>query len=137
MTRVERLEARIVSAAPDQLEDGVLYVSPEDRVALHACCCGCGEEVVTPLGDTEYSIDLSEKGVSIWPSIGNHDYQCGSHYIIEGGRVIWAGAMSRRAIEAGRARDRWLKRSRPRTLVDVILSWIRGSARFIGRISGR
>jgi hypothetical protein len=133
MTRVERLEARIVTAAPDQLEDGILYVSPEDRVALHACCCGCGEEVVTPIGNTEYSIDLTERGVSIWPSIGNHDYPCSSHYIIERGWVIWAGSMSRRAIEAGRAHDRLLKRGRPGPLGDVVVGWLRALVRFIRR----
>lgn len=137
MTRIQRLEVKIVTGAPDHLENGILYFSPEDRVALHACCCGCGEEVVTPIGDTEYSINLTERGVSIWPSIGNHDYHCGSHYIIEGGQVIWAGAMSRRAIEAGRAHDRLLKRGRPRSLGGYVLDWLRGLVWFIRRTLGR
>jgi hypothetical protein len=47
---------------------------------------------------------------SIWPSIGNHDFACASHYVIKNGKILWAGRMSRTAIEAGRERDRRLKR---------------------------
>ncbi|MDH7972514.1 DUF6527 family protein [Sphingomonas sp. AR_OL41] len=100
---------------PDTLEDGVIYVSERYRIALHSCCCGCGEEVSTPLGPTEYSLRLEPGGVTVEPSIGNHDFACTSHYLIERGSIVWAGAMSRRAINAGRAHDRYLKRGlRPR-----------------------
>lgn len=108
--RIERLRAEFVSEIPETLEGGVLYVCQECSVALHNCACGCGEEVTTPLVPTEYSLTMEDGGPSIWPSIGNHDFACGSHYIIRRGVILWAGKMSRRAIEAGREKDRLLKR---------------------------
>src|SRR5688572_10897292 len=110
MQRVDRLRAEFVEDMPEILEDGVIYVSERYRIVLHNCCCGCGEEVSTPLGPTEYSLRIDPGGVTVDPSVGNHDFACRSHYLIEGGAVVWAGAMSRAAIERGRERDRLFKR---------------------------
>ena len=44
--------------------------------------------------------------VSLWPSVGNWDFPCRSHYFIERNVVRWAGAMTREEIEVGRAADR-------------------------------
>lgn len=110
MARVDRLRTVFVAEIPERLEDGILYVSEECHVALHNCACGCGEEVSTPLVHTEYRLAMEGGQASIWPSIGNHDFACASHYIIKHGEILWAGRMSRSAIEAGRARDRRLKR---------------------------
>lgn len=122
--KIERLEAAFVDEVPDTLEDGVLYVSPSSHVALHNCCCGCGEEVVTPLVPTEYKLTMHGHRPSIWPSIGNHDFDCRSHYIIERGRIVWAGKMTREQIEAGRACDQWLKRGPKLTRVRAIRAWL-------------
>lgn len=124
MTRVTHLAAVFVENIPELLEDGILYVSRECRVAMHNCACGCGEEVSTPLVRTEYELILDDGGPSIWPSIGNHDYNCGSHYIIRSGKIIWAGKMSRKQIKAGRAYDRLHKRGR-QTLPQAAMAWVR------------
>lgn len=113
MTRVDRLRAVFLAEIPEKLEDGILYVSRECSVALHACACGCGEEVSTPLVPTEFTLTMHDDGPSIRPSIGNHDFACASHYIIERGAIVWAGKMNRAAIAAGRQRDRLLKRPPP------------------------
>lgn len=110
MTRVERLETIFVDEIPETLEDGTLYVCLDCHVALHNCACGCGEEVSTPLVPTEYSLKVHEGQASVWPSIGNHDFACASHYVIRNGRILWAGKMSRIDIGHGRAKDRRLKR---------------------------
>lgn len=110
MKRVDRLRTVFLSEIPEELEDGILYVSHECRIALHNCACGCGEEVATPLVPTEFTLTMHGKAASIWPSIGNHDFPCGSHYIIDHGIIHWAGKMTRTAIEAGRQQDRLLKR---------------------------
>jgi hypothetical protein len=110
MARIERLETVFVDSIPETLEDGILYVSEECRVALHNCACGCGEEVSTPLVRTEYHLAMEGGAASIWPSIGNHDFACASHYVIKRGKIVWAGRMSRIEIDAGRERDRQLKR---------------------------
>lgn len=110
MARVDRLKTVFVDEVPEILEDGILYVSEECCVALHNCACGCGEEVSTPLVRTEYRLTMEGDAASIWPSIGNHDFACASHYVIKQGEILWADRMSRLAIEAGRERDRRLKR---------------------------
>lgn len=125
MTKVLRLRPTFVEKMPDTLEDGIIYISEPCRLALHNCCCGCGEEVSTPLGPTEYTLQVVGDAVTVRPSIGNHDYPCRSHYLIENGSVIWAGAMSREAIEAGREFDRYLKRGRKPTGLRAFFGWLK------------
>lgn len=112
MKRVKQnaLPHRIVEFIPEHLDDGILYISHKYQTASHKCCCGCGEEVVTPLGPTEWSIHIEGGGATLYPSIGNWSYSCRSHYWIRRGRIIWAGDMSQRAINMGREMDRAAKR---------------------------
>lgn len=124
MARVTHLAAVFVEDIPEQLEDGYLYVSRECWVAMHNCACGCGEEVSTPLVRTEYELIFDDGGPSIWPSIGNHDFNCGSHYIIRSGKIVWAGKMSRKQIKAGRGYDRLQKRGH-QTLPQAAMAWVR------------
>lgn len=95
-----------VEEIPAETEQGVLYVSMECATAVHRCACGCGQEVVTPLSPTDWSLIFDGASVSLDPSIGNWSLPCRSHYFIDGGAVAWAGNMSNAAIELGRARDR-------------------------------
>src|SRR5258706_5915711 len=98
MGRIERLYPRHVEKMPEELQDGILYVSERYKIALHNCCCGCGEEVSTPLSPTEYSLRVDGDAATVQPSIGNHDFACRSHYLIERGNIVWAGTMSRQQI---------------------------------------
>jgi hypothetical protein len=125
MPRISRLRPEFVETMPDLLHDGVIYISEKYRVALHNCCCGCGEEVSTPMGPTEFSVAVADGAVSVRPSIGNHDFPCRSHYVIEHGAILWAGEMSRAAIEKGRAHDRYIKRGRTRFDLTAVVRWIR------------
>ncbi len=97
---------QIVEFIPERLEEGILYVSHRYKTAVHKCACGCGEEVVTPLGPTDWSIQIENGTATLYPSIGNWSFACRSHYFIRKGRIIWAGQMSRQQIECGRALDR-------------------------------
>ena len=90
MTRRSTFEHRFVETAPDDLDDGVLYVSIEYASALHRCACGCGIEVVTPLSPGGWKLIFDGRSVSLHPSIGNWDFPCRSHYWIRQGRVQWA-----------------------------------------------
>lgn len=96
---------QIVKFIPERLEDGVLYVSYQYKTAVHRCACGCGEEVVTPLGPADWSIQIEKGAATLYPSIGNWSFACRSHYFMRKGRVVWAGQMSRQQIERGRACD--------------------------------
>ena len=83
-----------VEHIPDELDDGVLYVSIRFGTVVHRCACGCGQEVVTPLGPAEWRLTYDGRSVSLAPSIGNWSFSCQSHYWIEGGRVRWARGFS-------------------------------------------
>jgi Family of unknown function (DUF6527) len=104
--RLAKISHQVVEFIPEQLEEGVLYISERYGTAAHKCCCGCGEEVVTPLTPTDWSLRIDGATVTLHPSVGNWSYACQSHYWIRKGKVVWAGQMSRQQIELGRTRDR-------------------------------
>ena len=91
---------------PEYIEEGVLYVSTKYGTAIHKCCCGCGEEVVTPLAPTDWRLKLRGHAATLHPSIGNWSFACRSHYWIRDGKVIWGSDMSEKRIQQGRALDR-------------------------------
>ena len=109
MMRYSHLEHQFVKHIPDELEPGVLYVSMDYGTAAHRCCCGCGEEVVTPITPTDWKITFDGETVSLHPSIGNWTLACRSHYVIKRGRVIEAGPWTDKQVEAERRRDRAAK----------------------------
>lgn len=109
MMRHSHLEYRFVQHIPDRLEQGVLYVSMEYGTAAHSCCCGCGEEVVTPFTPTDWKMTFDGETVSLRPSIGNWNLPCHSHYVIERGQVIEARPWSDEQIAAERRRDKAAK----------------------------
>jgi hypothetical protein len=95
-----------VDLAPESLEEGVLYVSIKFGSAVHNCFCGCGIKVATPFTPTDWSLTFDGDTVSLWPSVGNWDLPCRSHYVIKRDIVHWAGDMTREEIEGGRVADR-------------------------------
>lgn len=94
-----------VEFVPGELDEGVLYISKKYQVAVHLCCCGCEEKVVTPLSPAEWTVYGDEKVVSLRPSVGNWGMACRSHYCITNNKIIPARKFSKREIEAVRARD--------------------------------
>jgi len=95
-TKQAKIVPQYVEFIPESLSDGTLYISRTYKTAVHKCCCGCGEEVVTPLMSTEWTLSTNKDGVSLYPSIGNWSMPCRSHYWIRNSKVIWAGAMSKK-----------------------------------------
>ena len=85
--RHTRLEHRFVQYIPENLEEGVLYVSIEYATAIHSCCCGCGNQVVTPFTPNDWKIIFDGESVSLHPSIGNWNFACQSHYWINNNHV--------------------------------------------------
>jgi hypothetical protein len=100
-----RLRPEYVEFIPKQLSEGVLYISMQFKTASHLCCCGCGTKIVTPLRPTEYSLTGSDDAVSLYPSIGNWNFPCQSHYWIKDGRVVVAARMTPEQILRGRQYD--------------------------------
>ncbi|MBW8016147.1 MAG: hypothetical protein FVQ82_08170 [Planctomycetes bacterium] len=94
-----------VSYMPKELEPGVLYVSEEFGAVAHLCPCGCGSKIRTPLGSTEWSLKVTDKGPSLFPSIGNWQLPCKSHYWIKHGEIIWASSWTPEQVAAGRCNE--------------------------------
>ncbi|WP_211904760.1 DUF6527 family protein [Ralstonia syzygii] len=109
MMRIHTLEHRFVRSVPRELEPGILYVSMEYATAVHSCCCGCGEQVVTPLSPTDWKMTYDGESVSLMPSIGNWQLPCRSHYVIRQGRVIEAAPWSSAQVVAEQRRDKAAK----------------------------
>lgn len=87
--RRQTLTVRYVEYMPQNLEEGILYISEKYSTAIHLCACGCGERVVTPLGADDWHIDKSSDGITLRPSVGNFQFPCRSHYFITNNKVEW------------------------------------------------
>ena len=109
MTRIKSLKHEFVDYIPDALDEGVLYVSIPFATLVHKCCCGCENEVVTPLDPTDWEMTFDGKSISLSPSIGNWSLTCQSHYWIYRSRVRWVRRLSKWEIKACRAMDRFRK----------------------------
>lgn len=94
-----------VQSMPAVLEPGILYVAEHYGAAAHLCACGCGSKIRTPLGPTEWSFWETPSGPSLSPSVGNWQKPCRSHYIIDAGRVRWAGQWTDEQVLAGRRQE--------------------------------
>jgi hypothetical protein len=105
MSQANLLRHEFVEFVPSGLEDGVIYVSIEYSTVAHRCCCGCGREVITPLSPTDWKLIFDGRTVTLYPSIGNWDYPCRSHYWIRNSRAEWALPWSQAEIDAGRDAD--------------------------------
>lgn len=110
MIRHTVLEPRFVKGVPRELEKGILYVSMEYGTVVHSCCCGCGNEVVTPLTPNDWTLTFNGEHVSLWPSVGNWNLPCKSHYVIKGNRAIDAGPWSKSRIHASIQHEQERKR---------------------------
>lgn len=111
MSRVDELSCEFVTAIPDKLAAGTLYVSMEYATVVHRCCCGCGNEVVTPLSPTDWRLIYDGEGISLHPSVGNWSFNCRSHYWIRDSKVLWAGPMTNDQIRKGREQGQQAKAS--------------------------
>lgn len=104
--KVSAITPVYVERMPDKLEEGRLYISESRNLAMHKCCCGCGEEVVTPL-NTKAGWKVIKHGemVSLHPSIGNWNFACDSHYWIKNNVVDWSYKMTAKEISRVQERD--------------------------------
>jgi hypothetical protein len=99
--RPERvLHHEFVEFIPEQLNDGTIYVSITYATVAHRCCCGCGNEVITPLSPTDWKLLFDGQSISLDPSIGNWSFDCKSHYWIKRNEVKWAERWSQEEVGA-------------------------------------
>ncbi len=99
------LTHKFVEFIPRELEANTIYVSIPYATAIHNCCCGCGNRVVTPISPTDWKLIFDGRSISLDPSIGNWSFPCRSHYWIRNNRVLWSDQWSDDAIDAVRKND--------------------------------
>lgn len=109
MKRRVEVDHRFVDVLPAALEAGVVYISGTHNIAAHLCCCGCGAEIVTPLGKAGWTLRYDGQ-VSLSPSIGNGALACRSHYVICESRIQWLADMTASQHARSHARDRVVAR---------------------------
>ena len=88
MPPITVFEHRFVEFIPEEVEEGILYVSIEYATAVHKCYCGCGNQVVTPLSPAFWELTYDGESVTLFPSVGSWSFPCRSHYWIERNKVI-------------------------------------------------
>lgn len=98
-----------VEHIPSTLKESVVYVSIPFATAVHKCCCGCGNEVVTPITPTDWQLTFDGDTISLHPSIGNWNLPCQSHYFIRRDAIQWAPRWSPAEISAGRRQEQQAK----------------------------
>lgn len=84
------LTHRFVEYIPDEIEEGILYISIPFCTAIHKCVCGCGNEVVTPISRKGWKLIFDGETVSLTPSIGSWNLACKSHYFITNNFIKFA-----------------------------------------------
>jgi hypothetical protein len=107
---MQTLEHRFVEEMPEDLEQGVLYISMRFRTALHKCVCGCGFEVVTPFSPTDWQLTFDGESISLSPSIGSWEFACRSHYFITNNHIEHAGEWDEWQVQKGRETDKEQKK---------------------------
>lgn len=100
--KTERFRLEAVEFMPAKLEPGIVYASAKYHTAAHLCACGCGEKVRTQLGKLGWQLTEGRSGPTLFPSIGNWQKPCRSHYFIHNGQVEWAGDCTDEEVLAGR-----------------------------------
>jgi hypothetical protein len=86
---LKAFDLEVVHRVPEELDSGKLYVCFDCNVVVHLCACGCGERVVLPIDPEFWSVTYNGETTSLYPSIGNFQFPCKSHYWIKNNRVIW------------------------------------------------
>ncbi len=131
---MERIKLFKTLYIPKDLESGILYVSEEFGVACHLCPCGCGSKVVTPIGPTEWSFSEVDDKPTLYPSIGNWQFPCKSHYWIEGGLIKWSYQWTDEQIMNGRQMEEIRRRAyyenmhhntRRQSILQKIYNWFK------------
>jgi hypothetical protein len=101
LERVDSFKLSEVHYLPKEFEPGILYFSKEFEVAGHLCPCGCENKIITPINPIEWTLEITKHGPTLYPSIGNWQLPCKSHYWITRGEVEWSYEMSVEEIIAG------------------------------------
>lgn len=89
--KITEIKIEYVEQVPDNINEGILYISEKYNTAIHLCACGCGAETVTPLSAGEWTLTKINDSVTLRPSIGNFKGQnhYHAHYYITDSKIQW------------------------------------------------
>ena len=99
-----------VKYLPQELNEGILYFSKKYGIAGHLCPCGCGSKVITPLDSFEWHLKIRKGKPSLYPSIGNWQLDCKSHYWIINGKIEWAEQWSDKRINGAFLNEEYIRK---------------------------
>jgi hypothetical protein len=85
---MKTIKYEIVECIPNNVEEGILYISLMYETSRHKCPCGCETEIIVPCGKDGWEFKFNGDLVSITPSIGNFYLPCKSHYYITNNEII-------------------------------------------------
>ena len=102
--KITNLTPKFIENIPREIDDGILYVSMEFNIAIHNCCCGCQNKVVTPLSPTGWRLYF-DGTITLSPSIGNWAFPCRSHYFIIDNKIKPARSWTNAEVEKKRKSD--------------------------------
>jgi Family of unknown function (DUF6527) len=108
---INTIKVKLVHYVPKELEPGFLYVSKEFGIAGHMCPCGCGNKIITPIGPTDWSLTIKKSKPTLYPSIGNWQIPCRSHYWIKDGSIQWSSQWTKDQILTGRQKEEERRKS--------------------------
>ncbi|RLJ31177.1 hypothetical protein CLU97_0584 [Chryseobacterium sp. 7] len=84
-----QVEYKFMKEIPQNPAQGVLYISIQYKVAVHLCACGCKNKVVTRLSPKDWKLIFDGQSITLYPSIGNWNFTCQSHYWIRNNEFLW------------------------------------------------
>ncbi|WP_430933279.1 DUF6527 family protein [Saccharicrinis sp. 156] len=102
----KKAKFKFVETIPDFLKENVVYITTQYNTAVHKCMCGCGNEVVTPITPHDWELIYNGESITLYPSIGNWNFDCQSHYWIKNNEIVWAEKWSKNRIELNRRFDK-------------------------------
>lgn len=103
---MKTLQHRFVEVIPENVGEGVLYISLQYCTAIHKCVCGCDNEVVTPISPTDWKLTFDGDTITLHPSIGNWNFKCRSHYWITNSAIKHAPKWTIGEVESGRLAEK-------------------------------
>jgi len=118
-----------VGRLPKELRPGVLYFSEEFSTTAHLCPCGCGSRIIAPIGPVNWSLSIKKGKPTLYPSLGNWELPCRSHYWIRAGRILWSGQWTEDEIKGGKKaeefkRNTYYQKHRPKNRIKSFLQRI-------------
>jgi hypothetical protein len=107
----KKLLHKFVEFIPEELEEGIAYISIPYKTVIHLCVCGCGNKVVTPLSPNDWELTFNGTGISLYPSIGNWSFPCKTHYFITKNKIEIMERWSEKRIKLGQKYESERKKS--------------------------